>query len=91
MDKPNQIGRMLSAVWSVPTLNMGMLTIRHLAIFVACAGFLLVAQLAQRLLNDLNVIRRVPTVARAVVYAGVMLAFVLFGAYDGQAFIYFQF
>lgn len=58
---------------------------------VACALALLIGQLAVALSRDYNIIFRIPAPARAVIYAGVMIGFILFGEYGGGQFIYFQF
>ncbi|HEX8325034.1 MAG TPA: MBOAT family O-acyltransferase [Tepidisphaeraceae bacterium] len=59
--------------------------------FVSCGLVLLVPQLVKYLADDHNVIFRVPVPVRAVVYAGMILLFLIFGVFDGGDFIYFQF
>jgi D-alanyl-lipoteichoic acid acyltransferase DltB (MBOAT superfamily) len=60
-------------------------------LLVALAGGMLVVQLAQERRGDLMLVARFPGPARAVVYAGGVIAFLLIGVYGGGAFIYFQF
>ena len=52
---------------------------------------LLIVQLLQYWKKDSYIIFRLPTPARAVVYASFFLAFLVFGEFGGKPFIYFQF
>jgi hypothetical protein len=62
-----------------------------LAAFLACALVLLIVQVVQFASKNHDVIWRLPVPVRAVVYAAGILAFVIFGEYGGDSFIYFQF
>jgi len=65
---------------------------RHLLLaFASCWAVFWFAQVLQWKRQDLEVVLRFPTPARAAVYAAGILAFVWFGEYGGNAFIYFQF
>lgn len=59
--------------------------------FIAVFTTILVAQLVKYFSDDHHVIFRTPAPLRAVVYAGMILAFLIFGVFDGGEFIYFQF
>ncbi|MDB5328067.1 MAG: rane bound O-acyl transferase family protein [Phycisphaerales bacterium] len=59
--------------------------------FVVVWVTLLIPQLVKYFSDDHNVIFRTPAPLRAVVYAGMILAFLVFGVFDGGDFIYFQF
>ncbi len=64
----------------------------ELTLTLAACGFaLLLGQLAVAIARDYNVIFRIPAPARALVYAALMIGFLLFGEYGGGQFIYFQF
>ena len=60
-------------------------------IFLASAALLLLVQLLQYWKKDSYIVFRLPTPARAVVYASFLLAFLVFGEFGGKPFIYFQF
>jgi hypothetical protein len=55
------------------------------------AGPLVLVQLFQYLRRDLLVLTRLPTLARAPVYAWMILWIVIFGIRESTEFIYFQF
>lgn len=59
--------------------------------FATLAAPLVLMQIAQAVSGDLEVVRRIPLPLRAVVYAALVLAIVVFGEDFGQPFIYFQF
>ena len=56
-----------------------------------CAFALFLGHLVIATTRDYNVIFRIPTTARAIVYAAMMIGFILFGEFGGGTFIYFQF
>jgi alginate O-acetyltransferase complex protein AlgI len=58
---------------------------------VACGLLLMLVQAAKELTKDEYVLLRLPTPVRSFVYAGGILAFLAFGQYHGEPFIYFQF
>ena len=87
-----QVVRMLAAIWhGATTIDPRVLGPGLLAVFVACAAVLLLVQLVQFVSKNHDVIWRLPVPVRAVLYAAGILAFVLFGEYGGESFIYFQF
>ena len=59
--------------------------------FIVVGATLLAAQLVKYWRDDHNVIFRLPVPVRAAVYAVMILAFIVFGIFDGGEFIYFQF
>ncbi|MGN6505761.1 MAG: MBOAT family O-acyltransferase [Tepidisphaeraceae bacterium] len=59
--------------------------------FGVIAGVLFIGQLVKYNSNDHDVIFRIPVPLRAVVYAGMALAILIFGEFGGGSFIYFQF
>lgn len=72
-------------------LNLSFISTSDLLGFSVCAIFLFSVQLAQHLSNDHYVVFRLPVPFRAVLYASLMLAFIIWGEFGGQSFIYFQF
>jgi D-alanyl-lipoteichoic acid acyltransferase DltB (MBOAT superfamily) len=74
--------------WRTDNSPLGWYTFQ---IFLSCSVLFWGAQLIQWLTQDLQVVLRFPVLARALVYAAGILAFIWFGEYGGEAFIYFQF
>jgi D-alanyl-lipoteichoic acid acyltransferase DltB (MBOAT superfamily) len=86
-----QVGQMLGAIGRSLTVDANVLGPSVLAVFIACAAVLLLVQLVQFVSKNHDVIWRLPVPVRAALYAVGILAFVLFGEFGGEAFIYFQF
>ena len=87
-----QVGQMLAAIaQSAATIDPKVLGPGLLAVFAACAGALLLVQIVQFASRNHDVVWRLPVPVRAVLYAAGILAFVVFGEYGGDSFIYFQF
>ena len=63
----------------------------HLQILLPAAALLVTIQWFQRNSDEECTLLRIPAPVRAFVYAGLILAFILFGVADGEAFIYFRF
>lgn len=86
-----QVGDMLSALVSGWTLTALAIKLPALQAFAACALLFACVQLVQWVTQDLKFVLRMPVPLRALVYTTGILAFILFGNYRGEAFIYFQF
>jgi len=63
----------------------------HILTLCSVAAVLLLPQLLKFVRNDHDVLFRVPAPVRAIVYAGMILGFLIFGDFGGGDFIYFQF
>ncbi|MCA9243553.1 MAG: MBOAT family protein [Phycisphaerales bacterium] len=73
------------------SLTREMVVSDRLITVFACIAFILPVQIAQFYMRDAYVFFRIPAPLRAVVYALLALAFLAFGEFSGDAFIYFQF
>jgi len=69
----------------------GEVRIANLLGLVGCFTILLVVQLAQYWSTSLDFISKMSIPRRALIYAAGILVFLIFGEFDGGAFIYFQF
>jgi alginate O-acetyltransferase complex protein AlgI len=88
LDQAVEMVRALFTNWSIYPAVFNFAKAQTL---VACAIILAGWQLVQWRSKDLMFIFRLPTAARALLYAAGIVAFLLFGNYNGQSFIYFQF
>ncbi len=73
------------------TLHDNVLTPSLILTLISVGVVLFVAQLAKYLTDNHNVIFRIPTPVRAIIYAGLILGMLIFGEFGGGDFIYFQF
>ncbi len=87
----DQLLRMLGNLLVDGTQTLARLAPTASAVVLASALVLLLVQLAQAVWDDLECIWRLPTVARALTYAAMILGFIWFGEFAGEPFIYFQF
>lgn len=83
--------RLLTPFYSTVTPVRRYLLPEHLLTLCAVAAVLFIPQLVKFTRNDHDVIFRVPAPVRALVYAGMILGFLVFGEFGGGDFIYFQF
>jgi D-alanyl-lipoteichoic acid acyltransferase DltB (MBOAT superfamily) len=90
-DSLQQVVDMTRIVLTDWTLDNRVLSRAEVQVFVSCWVLFWGAQLLQWLTQDLKVVLRFPIPVRALVYAAGILAFIWFGEYGGEAFIYFQF
>ncbi|MGC4030880.1 MAG: MBOAT family O-acyltransferase [Tepidisphaeraceae bacterium] len=92
-DNMDNFKRMLSAffAYTAPDKPIEMMSRNSVVALVVIAVVLLVGQLVKYFKDDHGVVFRVPMPVRAVLYAGMILAFLIYGKYDGGSFIYFQF
>ena len=65
--------------------------LRNLPAAVAGIGFLLIVQLIQHTAKDIDFARSLNLPLRSIAYFVLILGIICFGAFDGNAFIYFQF
>jgi D-alanyl-lipoteichoic acid acyltransferase DltB (MBOAT superfamily) len=92
-DSVRQVGEMLGAAvtrWTNTPGSFG-LVVNDVLIVGACLLLFAGVQFAQWFKRDLEFPLRLPVPVRALVYAAGMLGFILFGNYNAQPFIYFQF
>ena len=88
--RADSLAQLASFLTPEATLGIGLNASLNMT-FVACVLALLAVQVAQYRKDDLDVIFHAPTPARGLLYAAGILAFLFFGEYGGNAFIYFQF
>jgi D-alanyl-lipoteichoic acid acyltransferase DltB (MBOAT superfamily) len=88
MQQVGEMTRIVMTDWRIDNSALGWYEVQ---IFFACSVLFFSTQLLQWLTQDLKIVLRFPVLIRALVYAAGMLAFIWFGEYGGEAFIYFQF
>ncbi len=82
------VGRLLSAIVHEPHLGLSLSWLRPFLFLLLPLALMQAAQARSR---DLEVVFRLAVPLRAVVYAGLFLAIVVFGEDFGEPFLYFQF
>lgn len=83
-----QVGAMLAALARPVGDTVGSREVVALGLMLA---LMVLAHVIKMRANDNYVLFRMPVPVRAVVYAGLIFAFLFFGDYGGETFIYFQF
>ena len=91
-ESPGQAWAFVKAVFTdFPGPVPGWVDFGHMAALGSSFVFLFLFQLLQYMTRDLNVVYQMPTGVRAIFYAAIFLAIIIFGGMHGGAFIYFQF
>lgn len=86
-----QVWQMVSAVVTRPHFDRSVLNDTAILTFFCTAGTMFLIEVVQYWSKEYAVVFRWPVVVRAMIYAAGILAFALFGNYQGVQFIYFQF
>lgn len=85
------LNRLLTPFYQSVTPSTQYLKPEHLLTLCAVALAVFIPQLVKYVKNDHDVIFRIPVPIRALVYAGMIIGFIVYGEFGGGDFIYFQF